>query len=215
MRKNTLKPAFLLLIFVLLACYISGCSNTEEPAASIQEQQNAEEPAASTQEQQNAEEPAVSAQEQQDAEEPATSTQNAEQKEMEQQEPSESSKEDYIVENIEIVIGDTIYSAKLYDNEAAQALAAQLPLTLDMNELNGNEKYYYLSDSLPANSGVPAGINTGDLMLYGSDCLVLFYKSFSTSYSYTPLGRVADPEGLAQTLGSGSVQITFQKRISS
>ena len=202
MRKNTLKPAFLLLIFLLLACHISGCSNEEEPAASTQEQQNAEGAVASTQEQQ-------------ETEEPVTSAQNAEQKEMEQQEPSESGKEDYIVENIEIVIGDTIYSAKLYDNEAAQALAAQLPLTLDMNELNGNEKYYYLSDSLPANSGVPAGINTGDLMLYGSDCLVLFYKSFSTSYSYTPLGRVDDPEGLAQTLGSGGVQITFQKRISS
>lgn len=202
MRKITMRPAFLLLIFVLLACYISGCSNTEEPAASTQEQQNTEEPVASTKEQQ-------------EIEEPVTSAQNTEQKEMEQQEPSESGKEDYIVENIEIVIGDTIYTAKLYDNEAAQALAAQLPLTLDMNELNGNEKYYYLSDSLPANSGVPAGINTGDLMLYGSDCLVLFYKSFSTSYSYTPLGRVDDPEGLAQTLGSGGIQITFQKSVSS
>ena len=205
MGKITLKPAFLLLSFVLLACHISGCSNLEEPAVSEQEQQNAGEPAASTQEQQDAKEPVASTQEQQ----------NAEQKEVEQQEPSESGKEDCIVENIEIVIGDTIYSAKLYDNEAAQALAAQLPLTLDMNELNGNEKYYYLTDSLPANSGVPAGINTGDLMLYGSDCLVLFYKSFSTSYSYTPLGRVDDPEGLAQTLGSGGVKITFQKSISS
>ena len=187
MRKITL-----ILAFVLLACHISGCSNSEEPTASTQEQQDAKEPVARTQEQQN-----------------------AEQKEVEQQEPSESGKEDCIMENIEIVIGDTVYFAKLYDNEAAQALAAQLPLTLDMNELNGNEKYYYLSDSLPVNSGVPAGINTGDLMLYGSDCLVLFYKSFSTSYSYTPLGRVDDPEGLAQTLGSGGVQITFQKSISS
>lgn len=131
------------------------------------------------------------------------------------QELSEIGKEDCSVENIEIVIGDTIYSAQLYDNEAAQALAAQLPLTLDMNELNGNEKYFYLTDSLPVNSGVPAGINAGDLMLYGSDCLVLFYKSFSTSYSYTPLGHVDDPESLAQTLSSGSVQITFQKSISS
>lgn len=200
MRKITL-----ILAFVLLACHISGCSNSEEPAVSAQEQQNTEEPVVSAQEQQDAEEPAASTQEQQ----------NVEQKEMEQQETSEIGKEDCIVENIEIVIGDTIYSAKLYDNEAAQALAAQLPLTLDMNELNGNEKYYYLTDSLPANSGIPAGINTGDLMLYGSDCLVLFYKSFSTSYSYTPLGRVDDPEGLAQTLGSGGVQITFQKSISS
>ncbi|MDE7249245.1 MAG: hypothetical protein K2N82_05025 [Lachnospiraceae bacterium] len=90
MRKITLKPAFLLLSFVLLACHISGCSNLEEPAVSEQEQQNAGEPAASTQEQQDTEEPVASTQEQQ----------NAEQKEMEQQEMSKSGKEDYIVENI-------------------------------------------------------------------------------------------------------------------
>lgn len=112
--------------------------------------------------------------------------------------------------NIEIVVGDQTFSATLYDNEAATALKEQLPLTLNMSELNGNEKYYYLSDSLPTNSSRPSGIKTGDLMLYGNNCLVLFYDSFSTSYSYTPIGYIDNTDGLAAALGSGDVQVTFQ-----
>lgn len=111
--------------------------------------------------------------------------------------------------NIEITVNGRIFSAALYDNETARAFKERLPLTLDMSELNGNEKYYYLPDSLPRNSSRPSGINTGDIMLYGSDCLVIFYESFSTSYTYTPIGKIDDPDGLAAALGGGSVQVTF------
>ncbi|MCI8387062.1 MAG: hypothetical protein HFE63_01175 [Clostridiales bacterium] len=112
--------------------------------------------------------------------------------------------------NIEIIVGDKIFSAVLYDNEAAWELRSRLPLTLDMDELNGNEKYYYLSESLPTNASIPDGIREGDLMLYGNSCLVLFYESFSTSYSYTPLGRINDTDGLADSLGSGSIKVTLR-----
>ena len=110
---------------------------------------------------------------------------------------------------IEIVIGQTTFTAELYQNDAAQALAAMLPLTLKMSELNGNEKYFYLPQTLPKDPAVPDGIRTGDVMLYGSDCLVLFYQDFSTSYSYTPLGHITNPEGLAAALGGGSIQVGF------
>ena len=112
---------------------------------------------------------------------------------------------------IEIIAENQTFSATLYDNAAAKALMDMLPLTLNMSELNGNEKYYYLDTSLPTNASRPSGIKTGDIMLYGNSCLVLFYESFSTSYSYTPIGHIDDPAGLAAALGGGSVQVTFRK----
>lgn len=78
-----------------------------------------------------------------------------------------------------------------------------------MVELNSNGKYYIFSDKLPTDSQREDSINAGDLMLYGSDTLVLFYEDFSTSYSYTPLGFMEDASGLAEALGQGNVQVTF------
>ena len=117
--------------------------------------------------------------------------------------------EDDDMRKIIIKAGGREFRAKLCDNEAARAFAERLPVTLDMNELNGNEKYSYLSESLPSEAERPGQIQEGDLMLFGTDCVVLFYESFSTSYSYTPLGYVEDASGLAQALGAGSIQVSF------
>ena len=110
---------------------------------------------------------------------------------------------------INVTIGSKAFIAALYDNATARNFSALLPLTLDMSELNGNEKYNYLSDNLPTATERVESIKTGDLMLYGSNCLVLFYKNFSTSYSYTKLGAIEDVSELSAALGGGSVQITF------
>lgn len=112
--------------------------------------------------------------------------------------------------NLKITVGSASFSATLENNAAAAAFKALLPMTVDMLELNGNEKYYNLSGSLPTASSSPGTIQTGDLMLYGSSCLVLFYETFRTSYSYTRLGRIGNPSGLASALGSGSINVTFE-----
>ena len=128
-----------------------------------------------------------------------------------QTESSIPKEENMLPISIAISVGEKTFTATLYDNPAAKALTEFLPMTLDMSELNGNEKYFYLEHTLPTDASKPSGIHAGDLMLYGNNCLVLFYESFSTSYSYTPLGRIDDPEGLAAALGSGSVRVAFQK----
>jgi hypothetical protein len=95
-----------------------------------------------------------------------------------------------------------IFTAKLYDNTTTQVLLENLPMTLDMTDLHNNEKYHYLPHKLPTEAERVVNINAGDIMLYGSDCLVLFYESFSTSYSYTRLGYIENSEGLKDALGN-------------
>jgi hypothetical protein len=111
---------------------------------------------------------------------------------------------------MKITVDSAVLAATLYDNPTATAFKTLLPLTIDMSELNGNEKYYYFSSNLPTNATPHSSIQAGDLMLYGSNCLVLFYKSINTSYSYTKLGRIGNTSGLVSELGSGSVTVKFE-----
>ena len=104
---------------------------------------------------------------------------------------------------IRISAGGENFTATLDSTQAANELVERLPMTLDMSELNGNEKYYYLDTPLTSESSRVGQINAGDIMLFGDDCLVIFYESFATGYSYTQLGRIDDASGLAEALGSG------------
>jgi len=108
-----------------------------------------------------------------------------------------------------LTVGDASFIIALADTEAARALAGRLPLRLDMAELNGNEKYASLGSPLPAKAEKVRRIEAGDVMLWGSDCLVVFYKSFDTPYSYTRIGHIADARGLAKAVGRGDVTALF------
>ena len=83
-------------------------------------------------------------------------------------------------------------------------------MTVNMMELNGNEKYVDLPQGLPTAASNPGTIRAGDLMLYGSSTVVLFYKTFSTSNRYTRLGRIEDVTELAAALGTGNVLVTHE-----
>ena len=111
---------------------------------------------------------------------------------------------------IQLKIGEKKFTATLLDSPTSKAFKALLPLTLHMDELNNNEKFAQLPQSIPTNASVPVSIQSGDLMLYGSRTLVLFYKSFSTSYSYTKIGKIDDVTGLLAAMGGGDVKVVFE-----
>lgn len=112
-----------------------------------------------------------------------------------------------IIKKINIVINDKEYNATLEGNETAQTFVKLLPQEFNMSELNGNEKYVYMDISLPTNSSNPKHIEAGDIMLYGNNCLVIFYKSFDTNYSYTKIGHVDN----LPDLGNSDITIKFEK----
>ena len=112
---------------------------------------------------------------------------------------------------ITITINNQVYTATLEENNTTRELINKLPLKITMDELNGNEKYYYMDSSLPTDSKRVEKIKTGDIMLYGSDCLVIFYDSFSTPYSYTRIGKIDNPDSLKSVVGKNSIEITISK----
>lgn len=105
--------------------------------------------------------------------------------------------------------GGQRFAVTLADTDAARAFATRLPMTLDMTDLNDNEKKFDLPSNLPANLTRPGTIRNGDLMLWGNNTVVVFYKTFDSPYSYTRLGKVSDPASLAQALGRGGVRVQF------
>ena len=108
---------------------------------------------------------------------------------------------------ISLVIGDTTFTVDLADTPAARELAAALPISIRMDDLNANEKYGDLPHPLPTRAEDVRSIHTGDLMLFTPTCLVLFYKDFRTSYRYTRGGKVREAASLPAVLGRASVQI--------
>ena len=133
-------------------------------------------------------------------------------------EAEEIKKEDEEIDNgdedmkkINLNINGQNFTATLYDNLAVEELLEKLPLNITMSELNGNEKYYYFSDTFTTNAQRVGNIQKGDIMLYGNNCLVVFYDSFSTPYSYTKIGYIDNPDSLEDIVGSGSVQVVFEK----
>ena len=124
-----------------------------------------------------------------------------------QESNNKSNNSDEVIKSVKAIINGKEYVINLEDNETANSFANLLPQELNMSELNGNEKYIYLDTTLPTNSSNPKGINAGDVMLYGNNCLVIFYKSFDTSYSYTRIGHIDD----LPNLGNENITVKFEK----
>lgn len=124
----------------------------------------------------------------------------------------ENSKEndETMKDTITITVGNKVFKATLEANATASLFKTMLPLTINMTELNGNEKFFDFSNNLPTNASNPRTINSGDIMLWGSNTLVLFYKTFSTSYGYTRVGKIENPLGLADALGSGNIMVILE-----
>ena len=108
-----------------------------------------------------------------------------------------------------ITFGDHVLSATFADNSSAaefQALLAQGPLTIEMEDYGGFEKVGPLGTSLTQND---AQITTepGDIILYQGNQITVYYGT--NTWSFTRLARIDDPTDLQEKLGDGTVSITF------
>jgi hypothetical protein len=111
---------------------------------------------------------------------------------------------------IKLTVGSKIFTVTLLENKTSIAFRKKLPLEINLIELNANEKYAQLNESLPVNESIPKKIQVGDLKLFGDHTIVLFYKTFSTSYAYTDIGFIEDVKELQDALGGGNIMVRFE-----
>ncbi len=112
---------------------------------------------------------------------------------------------------MKVIVGGKTFDAVLEDNAAAKKFLEKLPLEISMTELNGNEKYYRFGERFPSNDSRFSTIHEGDLLLWSSNTVVLFYKTFSSGYSYTRLGKISNAVGLKDAVGRGNITVRFEK----
>lgn len=113
--------------------------------------------------------------------------------------------DDTQVEKLLIQIGDYHFTATLEENEAVSELVAMMkysPITINMSDYAGFEKVGSLGTSLTtSNSRITT--DPGDIVLYNSNQIVMFYGS--NTWSYTKLAHVDDLTNWETALGSGAI----------
>lgn len=111
---------------------------------------------------------------------------------------------------VKITINNKEFTATLNDSEADKEFIKLLPMEVNMGEHNGNEKYYNLPNKIPGRAINPGSVKTGDLMIWSSSTLVLFYAGSRTSYSYISVGKIDNTSGLREAVGRGNVKMKFE-----
>ena len=137
---------------------------------------------------------------------PATEQQGAEQPTAE--EPVE---EEVKEKMLKMMIGDTEVSVDWENNESAEALkdlCAEEPLVIQMSMYGGFEQVGSIGTRLPSDDE-QTSTSAGDIVLYSSNQIVVFYGS--NSWAYTRLGHITDQDaaGMTDLLGNGDVTITI------
>lgn len=111
-----------------------------------------------------------------------------------------------------ISAGGKQIKVKMVDNATTQKLSEMLDagdLTINMNR-NGFEQYGSLGTSLPSeDTSITA--QAGDVLLYNSNTICVFYGS--NSYSYTRIGKVQNMNNdeLGELLSGKSLTFTLSK----
>lgn len=116
-------------------------------------------------------------------------------------------------ETISISVSGKTLPLKIEENQATQALVAALreaPITYEAHDYGGFEKVGALGRTLPAND-TQITTQAGDVILYSSNQIVLFYGS--NSWSYTRLGKI-QYESLDELksflkAGQGNISVTL------
>lgn len=113
---------------------------------------------------------------------------------------------------INVQVDGYTFTATLENNSSAQSFVSLIrnsPLTIQMKDYSGFEKIGSLGTTLPTNDQQTT-TQSGDIVLYGSSQIVMFYGS--NSWSYTRLAKIDNLSDWQKALQADTVSVTFSVR---
>ena len=124
---------------------------------------------------------------------------------------SAQTEEENMKESLAFSIDDTVVSVEWEDNASVAALRELVqtqPLEIQMSMYGGFEQVGFIGTDLPREDEHTV-TESGDIVLYSGDQLVVFYGS--NSWAYTRLGKITDKtsEEMRSLLSRGNVVITI------
>ena len=108
-----------------------------------------------------------------------------------------------------VTVEGTPFPATFADNSGAQALRdllAEGDITIEMSDYAGFEKVGPLGQSLPT-SNSQTTTQAGDIVLYQGNQITIYYGT--NTWNFTRLARITASGDLQETLGEGTVSVTF------
>lgn len=115
---------------------------------------------------------------------------------------------------LNLILGKTILSATMYDNESAKEFASLLPMTMKLTDFNRDHKSACLSKRLTAKEAADGiEISAGDINYYTPfRNLSIFYQDSGRSFCQVSLGKIdaGGIETIRQLSGNDPVEITFE-----
>ena len=140
----------------------------------------------------------------------------AEAKENTEQEENTEVKEESQEMTMQLKINESVMEVEWEENESVEALrelVSDEPLTIQMSMYGGFEQVGSIGTSIVRND-VQTVTESGDIVLYSGNQIVVFYGS--NSWAYTRLGHITDqtPEEMRALLGNGDVSVTISMEAS-
>jgi hypothetical protein len=201
------KKAAALLMTVILSAALPGCGSAApkdpEPAETAAEVETAAEAAAAAD--------AEAAEETIEETEENTEREETEGGSGEEEAAAAETTDNEEEETMKMIIGDTQVNVAWENNDSVRALmdlCREKPLTVEMSMYGGFEQVGSLGRRLPSNDTYTT-TSSGDIVLYSSNQIVVFYGS--NSWEYTRLGHITDKDqaGMSGLLSGGDVTITI------
>lgn len=115
---------------------------------------------------------------------------------------------------INLRVGESVFTATMYENQSVKDFASLLPITLTLGEYNREERSSRLPKRLSVDETEEGmNVSAGDISYYTPfRNLCIYYQDSGLSFCQVPLGKIENEaiEAIRRISGSGPVEVTFE-----